>query len=91
MDFTHNVDKLDLSSIDANSFSAGDQAFSFLGSAAFSGTGAASAGQLRAFQANAATNLWQVEGDINGDGIADFVLQLFVASGQSITVADFFP
>ena len=91
MDFTHNLDKLNLSSIDANSFAAGDQAFSFLGSAAFTGSGAASAGQLRAFQANAATNLWQVEGDINGDGVADFVVQLFVNAGQSITVEDFFP
>ena len=91
MDFTHNLDKLNLSGIDADPFAAGDQAFSFLGSAAFSGSGAASAGQLRAFQANAATNLWQVEGDINGDGIADFVLQLFVDTGQSITIEDFFP
>ena len=91
LDFTHALDKLNLSGIDANTFAAGDQAFSFLGSAAFTGSGAASAGQLRAFQANAGTNLWQVEGDINGDGVADFVLQLVVNTGQSITIEDFFP
>lgn len=42
-DFTHDVDKLDLSAIDANANIGGNQAFTFIGTANFSGTG-----QLRA-------------------------------------------
>ncbi|MCW5735641.1 MAG: family 16 glycosylhydrolase [Enhydrobacter sp.] len=56
-------DKVDLRGIDANSLVAGDQAFTLIGAAEFSG-----AGQLRVF----ATDNTIIQGDINGDGAADF-------------------
>jgi hypothetical protein len=88
-DFEHGIDKIDLGRIDARTFEAGDQAFTFIGSAAFTGSGNASAGQLRAFQADAATNLWRVEGDIDGDGVADLVIDVYVDAGQPLTASDF--
>ena len=48
---------------------ANDQAFSFIGAAFFSHT----AGELRNF-ANGGS--WLVQGDVNGDGVADFTLTL---------------
>ena len=64
-DYVNYVDKLDLAGVDANSGVAGDQAFSFIGTAAFSGT----AGELRyAFDG---TDTW-LQGDFTGDGVADF-------------------
>ncbi len=65
-------DKIDLSGIDANTNVGGDQAFSFIGAAAFSST----AGELR-YAGN------MLEADVNGDGAADFQVQLNVASLQS--------
>ncbi len=62
-------DRISLSAIDANGNLAGDQAFTFIGSAAFGNV----AGQLRYAQVNGNTF---VEGDVNGDGIADLVIQL---------------
>ena len=64
-------DKIDLSLIDANSTGGapGDQAFAFIGSAAFSNV----AGELRFEQSGGFT---YVEGDTNGDSIADFSIQL---------------
>lgn len=62
-------DLISLSAIDANSLIAGDQAFSFIGRNAFSHV----AGQLNyAFQ-NGDT---LISGDVDGDGVADFVIQL---------------
>jgi hypothetical protein len=52
LDFAPGTDKIDLSRIDANSLAGGDQAFSWIGSNAFTGSGAASAGELRAYQNN---------------------------------------
>ena len=57
--------KIDLSAIDADSTVAADQAFVFIGAAAFSST----AGELRAEVMGANT---LVSADINGDGSADF-------------------
>lgn len=62
-------DTLDFRGIDANSLMAGDQAFSFIGSGAFTGQ----AGQLRT-STNGANTF--VTGDINGDGVADFSLMI---------------
>ena len=62
-------DNINLSAIDANPLQAGDQAFSFIGTAAFSGT----AGELRMFTSGANTI---VAGDTTGDGIADFQIQV---------------
>ena len=59
-------DKIDLSTIDANSNLANDQAFNYIGSAAFS-----AAGQLRL-----SGNI--LSGDVDGNGIADFEIQLLV-------------
>jgi len=61
-------DKINLSPIDAIT-GGSDNAFSFIGNAAFSGV----AGQLRYDYAGGDT---MVFGDINGDGIADFAIQL---------------
>lgn len=68
VDFSRGSDKIDLSGIDANSGIAGDQAFSFIGNGAFT-----AAGQVRTYQE--AGNYF-IAGDINGDGIADFVIQI---------------
>ena len=62
-------DRIDLSVIDANTRQAGNQAFSFIGSAAFSGH----AGELRVVRGAADTFVY---GDVNGDGNADFALHL---------------
>ncbi|HKX90575.1 MAG TPA: M10 family metallopeptidase C-terminal domain-containing protein, partial [Sphingopyxis sp.] len=79
LDFESGSDSIDLGMIDANSWAFGDQAFSWIGSNAFSGSGAASAGELRAYQSG---SHWFVEGDTDGDGNADLVIQLTVTGGQ---------
>lgn len=61
-------DLIDLSRIDAIAASGGDDAFAFIGSAAFS-----AAGQLRYGQEGGNTYL---QADVDGDGTADFVLRL---------------
>jgi Ca2+-binding RTX toxin-like protein len=80
LDFTTG-DKIDLSAIDAI-VGGGDDPFSFIGSAAFS-----AAGQLRAFDLGG--GLWQVEGDIDGNGTADLVIA--VTTDHALTSADFLP
>ncbi|HEX8469371.1 MAG TPA: M10 family metallopeptidase C-terminal domain-containing protein [Allosphingosinicella sp.] len=84
LDFVSGVDKIDLHYIDADANTAGDQAFTFVGAAAFSGNG--SAGQLRAYE-NSGT--WVVEGDVNGDGAADF--QIIVTTASPLVGSDFIP
>jgi serralysin len=76
-DFTHGVDHIDLSAIDANSTVVGNDAFSFLDIAgtAFGGV----AGQLRWYQQDntgTANDRTIIEGDINGDRVADFQIEL---------------
>lgn len=73
-------DKIDLSGIDANTSTAGDQAFSFIGSSAFSNV----AGQLR-FEITGAGTL--IEGDVNGDGHADLIIS--AAGSITFTAGDF--
>ncbi|MBW8726684.1 MAG: hypothetical protein JF625_16230 [Inquilinus limosus] len=69
-DFSHaQADRIDLTSIDANTGMANDQAFGFIGSAAFSHH----AGELRAVVSGSQTT---VSGDVNGDGVADFSIVL---------------
>lgn len=70
-DFIHDFsqaegDRLALSQIDANSALSGDQAFTFIGSAEFSGA----AGELR-YEMGVDTYVF---GDTNGDGFADFMI-----------------
>lgn len=81
-DFTHLVDRIDLHAIDANTKIAGDQAFTFQTAAGAHFTGAA--GQLHYFYSGANTI---VEGDINGDKVADFQIQL--TGHLMLTAVDF--
>jgi Ca2+-binding RTX toxin-like protein len=83
LDFASGTDRIDLSKIDANTGLAGDQAFSWIGSAAFSGV----EGQLRAYQSGSD---WFVEGDMNGDSVADLVIQVSVTAGPLVQ-GDFLP
>jgi Ca2+-binding RTX toxin-like protein len=69
LDFSLRDDKLDFSAIDANTKIDGNQAFTWLGSQEFTG----SAGQLRTYTEAGSTF---VAGDVNGDGIPDFVVAL---------------
>lgn len=69
-------DLIDLSKIDANSGRNGDQAFKFVGSAAFTKT----AGELR-YEGST------VYGDVDGDGIADFSVN--IANSYALSGSDF--
>jgi Ca2+-binding RTX toxin-like protein len=71
-DFQAGTDRIDLAGIDANANRAGNQAFDFVGSAKFS----SSAGELR--YANG-----MVSGDIDGDGSADFEIEIGRVAGVS--------
>jgi Ca2+-binding RTX toxin-like protein len=68
-------DYIDLSRIDANSALTGDQAFSFVNSFT------KQAGQAT-LSYDAASNTSTFSADVDGDGVADFVLQV---SGQQDT------
>jgi Ca2+-binding RTX toxin-like protein len=81
LDFASGVDKIDLTRIDADQFAAGDQAFHWIGSAAFGAAGAASAGELRAYAFNGS---WYVEGDMDGNGSADLVIQLTIPAAPPV-------
>jgi Ca2+-binding RTX toxin-like protein len=81
-DFSHaQSDRVDLSAIDANTAVAGNQAFSFIGSGAFTHH----AGELRA--AVTSPGVTTIAGDLNGDGVSDFHIQLTGAIG--LVAADF--
>jgi Ca2+-binding RTX toxin-like protein len=82
LDFTPGTDKIELDRIDANTLVAGNQAFSWIGSNAFSG----SAGELRAYETNGS---WFVEGDTNGDGTADLVIALTLQGPVPLGAGDF--
>ncbi|MEH2584692.1 Ca2+-binding RTX toxin-like protein [Nitrobacteraceae bacterium AZCC 2161] len=69
------ADQIDLSAIDANNTAAGDQAFAFVGAAAFTHT----AGELRY-----ADHLLQ--GDVDGNGTADFSIHV---NARTLAVTDF--
>jgi hypothetical protein len=86
LDFVHGTDKIDLSFIDANIWVDGNQAFLPMDSNEFSGLGD---GELRYFQSDALNNIWQVEGDTDGNGFADFVILVTVDPGQPLTSSDF--
>ena len=74
-------DKIDLAGIDAIS-GGGDDSFTFIGSGAFTGV----AGQLRA-EVSGSTQL--LSGDVDGDGVADFLIVVTAAGGVPLVTADF--
>ncbi|MBP0462387.1 M10 family metallopeptidase C-terminal domain-containing protein [Roseomonas sp. PWR1] len=63
------VDRISLSRIDARAGTAGDEAFTFIGTNAFTGV----QGQLRAEAVTPGVR-WRIEPDVNGDRAADLVL-----------------
>lgn len=74
-------DKIDLSAIDANAATPSNDAFTYLGNAAFSNV----AGQLRVYQS---ASSWIAEGDVNGDGMVDLVIE--ITSDHALTGSSFF-
>jgi len=84
VDFGFGQDKIDLSRIDANETEEGDQAFSYIGEASFSNR----AGELRStFDSEA--NAWRVEGDTDGDGMADFAIHVVTNGQMPLITTDF--
>jgi Ca2+-binding RTX toxin-like protein len=84
VDFQRGFDKIDLLAIDADETVEGNQAFTFIGSAGFSGK----AGELNSTSAGG--NMFLVQGDTDGDGTADFAILVTVNTGQPLTASDFF-
>ncbi|HYJ82622.1 MAG TPA: hypothetical protein VEW26_07265, partial [Allosphingosinicella sp.] len=78
-------DRIDLSKIDANTLLEGDQAFSFIGSAAFSNT----AGELRFENISLGGPIWLIQGDVDGNGVSDFEVVLVIPVPDPITASDF--
>ena len=76
-------DRIDLTLVDANTNIANDQAFTYIGSGAFTQV----AGQLRMVETSA--DHWTVAGDLDGDGNADFQILITVADGHDLVPADF--
>ena len=70
-------DRIDLSGFDANTGTAQRDGFSFVGTAVFT----KKAGELRYDNVG---GYWNVAGDTNGDGVADFVLNVSKGSGALI-------
>ena len=86
-DFVHLIDDIDLSTIDATGAAPGHK-FSFLATKDAAFTGAA--GELRWFQQNlagAVNDRTIIEGDINGNRVADFQIQL--TGLKTLTAGDF--
>ncbi|HET9429217.1 MAG TPA: calcium-binding protein [Allosphingosinicella sp.] len=80
MDFVSGTDRIDLSAIDAIAGTAANNAFTFIGNAAFSNV----AGELRVQTVGSQAHIF---GDTNGDGLADF--QIVVANSPIVAVGDF--
>jgi Ca2+-binding RTX toxin-like protein len=74
------IDRIDLSAFDANRNTAGDDAFAFIGQAAFHHV----AGELRV--ETDYSGGWTIQGDTNGDGIAD----VYIDVASNFTTVDGF-
>jgi Ca2+-binding RTX toxin-like protein len=83
LDFTLG-ELIDLGGIDARTGGTANDSFSFIGGNAFSNQ----AGQLRA-ELTGVPNVWTVQGDIDGNGSADFQLQVTVTDLHPLTANDF--
>jgi hypothetical protein len=84
--FERGADRIDLSLIDADTSSAGDQAFRVIGSNGFSG----SAGELRVL-ANSDPSIegaFVIEGDVDGDGVGDFLIAVSMFGGAEFAPSD---
>ncbi|HEY8592645.1 MAG TPA: M10 family metallopeptidase C-terminal domain-containing protein [Sphingomicrobium sp.] len=68
LDFERGVDKIDLTSIDANANIAGHQSFTWIGVSSFTGK----PGELRSYAAG--DGEYVVALDVNGDGAADLLI-----------------
>ncbi|WP_225766728.1 calcium-binding protein [Inquilinus sp. Marseille-Q2685] len=80
-DFSHaQADRIDLHLIDANTDAGGNQAFSFIGTAAYGGV----AGQLRYAVSGGVTT---IAGDVDGNGTSDFQIKL--TGSIALVAADF--
>lgn len=85
--FTHGQDRIDLRLIDANTKTVGNQAFTFIGLQAFH----KAAGELHAVVSDAPGTINDktiVQGDVNGDGKADF--EIVLTGLPTLTSTDFF-
>ena len=80
-DFVSGTDDIDLSGFDAISSTGSYDQFKFLATAAFSGA----AGELNYFY-NSSTGVTTLQGDTNGDGVADFAIDL--TGNVSISLSD---
>ena len=72
-----NGDKIDLSFIDAQPGSPGHQPFNYIGDRAVTNN----AGELRAIQSG---SLWVVEADIDGNGVADLVIDVLASTPMTV-------
>jgi Ca2+-binding RTX toxin-like protein len=80
-DFVHGTDTINLSGIDANTRTSGNQAFSFIGSDRFHKV----AGELHTYRL--ADGNTYLSGDTNGDGAADFAIKML--GNHAFANADF--
>ena len=80
-------DVFDLRTIDADTSVDGDQAFHFIGCGDFTNV----AGELQVVPSDDATpqDYVQIEGDINGDGTGDLIIQVHGDAGHGWTADDF--
>lgn len=83
VDFEQAVDVISLARIDADTTLAGNQAFNFIAAGGFTGT----SGELRYEQTNGG---FVVQADVDGDGAADFEIQVDDIQGLSgLNASDF--